>query len=173
MSLVGDYAKYRLDGTENENKAMVTTFTTPTQIYPEPVPTKPGDTSLKIQCSSNDIDQIIIKKHTLSSNKLGLQRINVSSATSATASIRVAELATEKVSKIRSEYGAYQNRLEHAYAINRNVQENTTASESRIRDVDMAEAMMKYSKENILVQVGQSMMAQANQSAEGVMALLQ
>ena len=53
------------------------------------------------------------------------------------------------------------------------MQENTTASESRIRDVDMAEVMMKYSKENILVQVGQSMMAQANQSAEGVMALLQ
>lgn len=173
LSLVGDYAKYRLDGNENENKAMVTTFTTPAQIYPPTVPTKPGDTSLKIQCSSNDIDQIIIKKHTLSSNKLGLQRINVSSDASATASIRVAEIATEKVSKIRSEYGAYQNRLEHAYAINRNVQENITASESRIRDVDMAEAMLKYSKENILVQVGQSMMAQANQSVDGVMALLQ
>ena len=81
--------------------------------------------------------------------------------------------AISKVSAQRSALGAVQNRLEHTIANLDNVVENTTAAESRIRDTDMAEEMVEYSKNNILAQAGQSMLAQANQSTQGVLSLLQ
>jgi flagellin len=81
--------------------------------------------------------------------------------------------AIEEVSKMRSDFGAIQNRLEHTIDNLDNVVENVTASESRIRDTDMADEMVKYSKNNILTQAGQSMLAQANQSTQGVLSLLQ
>ena len=74
---------------------------------------------------------------------------------------------------MRSDFGAVQNRLEHTIDNLDNVVENVTASESRIRDTDMADEMVKYSKNNILQQAGQSMLAQANQSTQGVLSLLQ
>ena len=77
------------------------------------------------------------------------------------------------VSKMRSDFGAIQNRLEHTIDNLDNVVENVTAAESRIRDTDMADEMVKYSKNNILTQAGQSMLAQANQSTQGVLSLLQ
>ncbi|MDE7297491.1 MAG: flagellin [Lachnospiraceae bacterium] len=80
--------------------------------------------------------------------------------------------ALEFVSAQRSELGAYQNRLEHTIANADNTAENLQASESRIRDVNMAEEMVKYSKDNILQQAAQSMLAQANQSTQGVLSLL-
>ena len=87
--------------------------------------------------------------------------------------LSIIDNAMTEVSKMRSYFGASQNRLEHAYAGNKNTQENTDAAESRIRDTDMAEEMVNYSKHNILEQVGQSMLAQANQSTQGVLTLLQ
>ena len=81
--------------------------------------------------------------------------------------------AIENVSKFRSDFGAIQNRLEHTIDNLDNVVENVTAAESRIRDTDMADEMVKYSKNNILQQAGQSMLAQANQSTQGVLSLLQ
>ena len=78
----------------------------------------------------------------------------------------------ENVSKARSTYGAVQNRLEHRLANLATYQENLTASESRIRDVDMASEMTKFTKLNILQQAGTSMLAQANQSGQGVLSLL-
>ena len=81
--------------------------------------------------------------------------------------------AIEEVSKMRSDFGAVQNRLEHTIDNLDNIVENVTASESRIRDTDMADEMVKYSKNNILTQAGQSMLAQANQSTQGVLSLLQ
>lgn len=81
--------------------------------------------------------------------------------------------AIEKVSSYRSLFGAQQNRLECAKAIDDNTEENTTAAESRIRDTDMAKEMVGFSKNNILAQVGQSMLAQANQSTQGILSLLQ
>jgi len=77
------------------------------------------------------------------------------------------------VSEARSKLGAIQNRLEHTIANLDNISENTQAAESRIRDTDMAEEMVEYSKNNILAQAGQSMLAQANQSTQGVLSLLQ
>ena len=79
--------------------------------------------------------------------------------------------AIKTVSQIRSDLGAKQNRLEHTIKNLDNVVENTTAAESRIRDVDMAKEMVEYSKNNILQQAGQSMLAQANQATQGVLSL--
>ena len=81
--------------------------------------------------------------------------------------------AISQVSTMRSDLGALQNRLEHTVANLDNVAENTQTAESRIRDTDMAEEMVEYSKNNILAQAGQSMLAQANQSTQGVLSLLQ
>ena len=81
--------------------------------------------------------------------------------------------AINKVSTQRSALGALQNRLEHTVSNLDNVSENTSSAESRIRDTDMAEEMVNYSKNNILAQAGQSMLAQANQSTQGVLSLLQ
>ncbi len=81
--------------------------------------------------------------------------------------------AITNVSKMRSDFGAIQNRLEHTIDNLDNVVENVTSAESRIRDTDMADEMVKYSKNNILQQAGQSMLAQANQSTQGVLSLLQ
>ncbi len=79
---------------------------------------------------------------------------------------------TENVSRVRAGYGAVQNRLEHRLANLATYQENLTASESRIRDVDMAQEMTKFTKYNILQQAGTSMLAQANQAPQGVLSLL-
>jgi len=81
--------------------------------------------------------------------------------------------AIEMVSQQRSAFGAVQNRLEHTVDNLDNIVENVTAAESRIRDTDMADEMVKFSKNNILTQAGQSMLAQANQSTQGVLSLLQ
>lgn len=80
--------------------------------------------------------------------------------------------AIKTVSSYRSQFGAYQNRLECAKAVDDNTAENTQYAESRIRDTDMAEEMVEHSKNNILEQVGQSMLAQANQSTQGILSLL-
>ena len=96
-------------------------------------------------------------------------------ATSANAQAFLSTISAQiaEVSKMRSDFGAVQNRLEHTIDNLDNVVENVTAAESRIRDTDMADEMVKYSKNNILQQAGQSMLAQANQSTQGVLSLLQ
>ena len=92
---------------------------------------------------------------------------------SANATIDAVQKAINSVSSQRSALGALQNRLEHTVANLDNVSENTSSAESRIRDTDMADEMVEYSKNNILTQAGQSMLAQANQSTQGVLSLLQ
>jgi len=90
----------------------------------------------------------------------------------ATAFLNTIDSAIKAVSGQRSNLGAVQNRLEHTIANADNTAENLQAAESRIRDVDMADEMVKYSKSSILQQAGQSMLAQANQSTQGVLSLL-
>ena len=97
----------------------------------------------------------------------------VSTSAKATAFIKTVDDNLKKVSSGRSQLGAYQNRLEHTIANLDNASENTQAAESRVRDVDMAKEMMSYSKNNILQQAAQSMLAQANSSTSGVLQLLQ
>lgn len=87
-------------------------------------------------------------------------------------SITLVDKAINSISYERSKLGAIQNRLEHAYESIMNISENLTATESRIRDTDMAKEMMNYTKQNILLQEAQGMLAQANQQPQGVLQLL-
>ena len=96
----------------------------------------------------------------------------LTTAAGAKAAISMITSAIEKVSSQRSSLGAVQNRLEHTIANLDNIVENTTAAESAIRDTDMASTMVRYANNNILAQAGQSMLAQANQSNQGVLSLL-
>src|SRR3954466_6394064 len=104
----------------------------------------------------------------------GLSGSAASAVASALSGMAVSDIDSmiENVSKQRGEYGAIQNRLEHRLANLATYQENLTASESRIRDVDMASEMTKFTKLNILQQAGTSMLAQANQAPQGVLSLL-
>ena len=107
------------------------------------------------------------------SKAVTIEQIDLTSANSARHAISVAQAAIDMVSSMRSDFGAMQNRLDHTIN-NLSVQEeNITAAESRIRDVDMAKEMMAYTKNNILVQSAQAMLAQANQVPQGVLQLLQ
>ncbi|MCI5494686.1 MAG: flagellin [Lachnospiraceae bacterium] len=100
-------------------------------------------------------------------------KLSVSDFTAAGNAMSAIQSAIEKVSSQRSDLGAVQNRLEHTIANLDTASENTSSAESRIRDTDMAKEMVTYSKNNILAQAGQSMLAQANQSTQGVLSLLQ
>ena len=100
------------------------------------------------------------------------QVLVVSTFAKAGATMKIVQNALEKVSTMRSKLGATQNRLEHTIANLDTTSENTSAAESRIRDTDMAKEMVTYSKNNILQQAGQSMLAQANQSTQGVLSIL-
>lgn len=110
---------------------------------------------------------------TMNTKRLGIDELDVSTVAGADTAMEDVDDALKRVSEIRSTIGAQQNRLESMIANQENTVENTTAAESRIRDTDMAEEMLEYSKNNILSQAGQSMLAQANQSADGILALLQ
>ena len=111
----------------------------------------------------------------MSAERLGVQNLKVDGAddTNAKNAIETIKEAIQKVSTQRSALGAVQNRLEHTISNLDNVVENTTSAESQIRDTDMATEMVKYSNNNILAQAGQAMLAQANQSNQGVLSLLQ
>lgn len=100
-------------------------------------------------------------------------KVKVGTASAAQSSITIIQNSITNLSALRSKLGALQNRLEHTVANLDNISENTQSAESRIRDTDMAEEMVQYSKNNILQQAGQSMLAQANQANQGVLSLLQ
>ena len=129
---------------------------------------------LHVGADADMTNKITVDVESMSSAGLGVKGLNVSddSGTAATYAIDAIADAISKVSAQRSSLGAVQNRLEHTIANVDNVVENTTSAESRIRDTDMAETMVEYSKNNILAQAGQSMLAQANQSNQGVLSLL-
>ncbi len=119
-------------------------------------------------------NKININIEAMSAKSLGVNglRVDGTSGTNATDAIETIAAAIKKVSTQRSALGAVQNRLEHTINNLDNIVENTTAAESQIRDTDMATEMVKYSNANILSQAGQSMLAQANQSNQGVLSLL-
>ncbi len=130
---------------------------------------------LHVGADSDGNNKISFTIDTMDSAGLGVKGLNIMDTTGAKATYAIDVIAEglAKVSAQRSELGAIQNRLEHTIANLDNVVENTTAAESQIRDTDMAEEMVEYSKNNILAQAGQSMLAQANQATQGVMSLLQ
>ncbi len=134
-----------------------------------------GELSFNLHVGADSVtnNKIAVNIESMSAAGIGVKGLKVDTEDDATAAIdRIAE-AVAKVSSQRSALGAVQNRLEHTIDNLDNVVENTTAAESRIRDTDMAEEMVNYSKNNILAQAGQSMLAQANQSTQGVLSLLQ
>ncbi len=134
-------------------------------------------TKMNFQVGANSGQNITVNIKNMAASQLatGLANVasNVSTYTKATAAITTINNAITKVSSQRSALGAVQNRLEHTIANADNTAENLQAAESRIRDVNMAKEMVEYSKSNILQQAAQSMLAQANQSTQGVLSLLQ
>ena len=130
--------------------------------------------SLHVGADADMTNKISVGISALDTTGLGIAGLNVKdkTGTAATYAIDAISDAVAKVSAQRSALGAVQNRLEHTINNLDNVVENTTSAESQIRDTDMATEMVKYSKNNILQQAGQSMLAQANQSNQGVLALL-
>lgn len=149
---------------------------------------------IALQVGADTGNQMILKMATISSHALGIDNIDVRGGfvydrqvvrtstgerrrltvevSGADQAIKAFSKAKDYVSAERSRLGAYQNRIEHTVKNLDNVVENTTASESRIRDTDMAEEMVLYSNHNILLQSGQAMLAQANQSGQGILSLL-
>lgn len=130
-------------------------------------------TGKQLQVGSLCGQSITISIKAMSAKTIGVSGLKVSSFTSAGGAMSAIQGAISVVSAQRSYLGALQNRLEHTIANLDNISENTQAAESRIRDTDMAKEMVEYSKNNILAQAGQSMLAQANQSTQGVLSLLQ
>lgn len=116
---------------------------------------------------------ISITISSMDATTLGVNTVAVSTNAAAGSSMSAIQAAIDTVSTQRSALGALQNRLEHTIANLDTTSENTSAAESRIRDTDMAKEMVEYSKNNILSQAGQSMLAQANTSTQGVLSLLQ
>lgn len=128
---------------------------------------------LNMHIGANENQTMYISINDMRATALGVDAIDVTSKESAEDAIKTIQNALNIVSSERSKLGAYQNRLEHTINNLGTTSENLTASESRIRDVDMANEMMEFTKNNILSQAAQAMLAQANQQPQSVLQLLQ
>ncbi|WP_026521620.1 flagellin N-terminal helical domain-containing protein [Butyrivibrio sp. VCB2001] len=126
--------------------------------------------SADLQVGADAGQKISVSISAMDSSSIGVDDVDVTGGNDAM--ITKIKNAIDSVSSQRADLGAIQNRLEHTIKNLDNVTENTTAAESQIRDTDMAAEMVKYSNNNILAQAGQSMLAQANQSNQGVLSLL-
>lgn len=129
-----------------------------------------SDKNLQVGSDSQHIIGISIAN--MDASQIGVGSLDVTTENGAGDAIDSIKAAIKSVSSQRSDLGAIQNRLEHTIKNLDNVVENTTSAESSIRDTDMASQMVEYSKNNILAQAGQSMLAQANQANQGVLSLL-
>ena len=142
-----------------------------------------GKLTFQVSESGKGTAQISVALETMNTTTLGIANITIgghvgvqmdgADQVTARGTISIINAAIDKVSKLRGTFGAMQNRLEHTINNLAVSTENITASESRIRDVDMAKEMMSYTKNNILVQSAQAMLAQANQVPQSVLQLLQ
>jgi flagellin len=126
----------------------------------------------QVGADTSSSNKISINIEAMSAKGLGINGLKVSTTNTADSAVNTVSAALQKVSRQRSNLGAIQNRLEHTINNLDNVVENTTSAESQIRDTDMATEMVTYSNSNILAQAGQAMLAQANQSNQGVLTLL-
>lgn len=160
-----DYAYQNLSADENYNGNSSTKTTFNLQMNaPKKV--------LTIQAGAEAGQHLDITWDAVNMTTMGLASTNTRTAADSGAAIEQVKNAKHFVSKVRSDFGAYQNRLEHTIKNLDNVVENTTEAESSIRDTDMAKEMVKLSTQNILEQAGFSVMSQANQSNQGVVSLL-
>ena len=187
---IDDFYDYKINDVKAVRKTTFTVGNVNVQTYvppsspgqpSSPNPSTPSDNpsvkegvlSLWIQSGCEAGDGIWLEIDNMNTSILGIEGVDVSTVSGANYAIDAVKGALQKVTANRSKIGAQQNRLEHTIANEENVVENTTAAESRIRDTDMAKEMVKFSNINILEQVGHAMMAQANQSNQGVLSLLQ
>jgi len=133
-----------------------------------------GKLTFQVGADGNANSQITVDLGSANVNDIvtGLGTLDFSTATGAQAAITTIDTQIKAVSTARSTIGAIQNRLDHAINVTNVAKENLTAAGSRITDVDMAEEMVKYTRDNILSQAGTSMLAQANQSTQNVLSLL-
>ena len=136
-------------------------------------PAKGKSLTLQIGDTSKDFNQMAVSVGDMHGEALGIADIDISTQVGAQTAVDKIKSAINSVSSTRGDLGAIQNRLEHTINNLSVTSENMTAAESRIRDVDMANEMMAYTKNNILVQSSQAMLAQANQLPQGVLQLLQ
>lgn len=132
-----------------------------------------NEKTLQVGANQDQVITIAISALTSTVGSALDAQVKVGTASAAQSSISIIQNSITSLSALRSKLGALQNRLEHTVANLDNISENTQSAESRIRDTDMAEEMVQYSKNNILQQAGQSMLAQANQANQGVLSLLQ
>lgn len=138
-----------------------------------PYPINNSNDEIWIQAGDDAGEGMVIHTVDARAEALGVSKVNVASESGARKAIDIVKGAIDKVSAYRSYFGAMQNRLEHAMAIDDNTAENTQAAESLIRDTDMTKESANLALQNILTQAGVAMMSQANQSAQGVLQLLQ
>lgn len=131
-----------------------------------------GSATTDIQYGSNSGDKVTIDLSTIDVKSATLGLAGVSTATDAQTELKNVDNAIEKVNTARATLGAYQNQLDHVYNNIGTTAENLQAAESRVRDTDMAQEMMNYTKFNILQQASTAMLAQANQAPQGVLQLL-
>jgi flagellin len=129
-------------------------------------------TGKKLQVGALNGQTITISIGNMNASKLGITNLAFTTNSKAGTAMTTIQGAISKVSEQRSALGAIQNRLEHTIANLDTTSENTSSAESRIRDTDMADTMVDYSKNQILAQAGQSMLANANQATQGVLSLL-
>jgi TRAP transporter TAXI family solute receptor len=131
-----------------------------------------GSFNANLQVGAESGQTINLSISNMNASAIGVSAVSVSSTAAAGSAIDKIKSALASISTQRAQLGAVQNRLEHTIKNLDNVVENTTAAESQIRDTDMASEMVKFSNNNILAQAGQSMLAQANQSNQGVLSIL-
>lgn len=157
----------------NETTTTIKKLETYVKDYDERITTVYTPQYLDIQVGANSNQNVPIRLWDLSTDKIkGLVPNNIS-AFNAQDSLVHLDRILDKMSSIRSYYGAQSNRLEYAYANDTNESENLQASESKIRDADMSDEMVKFAKDNILEQAGQAMLTQANNMNQGILQLLQ
>ena len=146
------------------------TGNTPAQAAAAAAGTPP--TGIKVQIGPTASETLVVETAKLGSSPLGVKAIDVSTVSKANSAITTINKAINTVSTHRAKLGASQNRLEHTINNLKTTNENMTAAESRIRDTDMAKEMSAFTKNNILVQASQAMLAQANQTPQGILQLL-
>jgi len=155
------YVDYAAD--ERDNSATVSTF----DFHVE------DQKGFWIQAGANTMQGVLLRWETFSTYTLGIGRDNALTQENAEKLIGDVDKSIEIISGIRSVFGAYTNRLEHSYSVDKNTAENLQAAESKMRDADMADEIVQFSIADILSQAAQAMLAQANQAQNGILQLLQ
>lgn len=161
-----DYTKMNVRGNENPNVAIRSLFDT--EFVKKIV-----DNGINIRCSAQDGDRTTIPRFGVSTFSLGLYKAGAKTQEQAEQTMEITRQALVCLNERRTTYGTMQNRLEHAYNMRDNTQENTQAAESRLRDTDVAAEMLEFSNQNILLQAGISMLTQANSASRYALSLLQ